>query len=422
MKRILITIVCLLMGFTLTVHGLTAQVHGAELRFLAVGHPAPLTTYLNDVVIPEFEEKHGVKVFVDTANWNTRMDKILVSIAGGVPYDVVATGYYSPYEEGSMGLLEPLDQYVDQWDKTAMFPEPLWEATKWQGQIFHIPHSNDLRGIAYNKRLFSETGLDAEAPPDSWESLIQAARRLTRIDGDHVSVRGYQNISTEGGSAQELFWYMHQAGVSEINLEDFTSNLNREEARSALRMLLELSEATRFREPIVPGGFTGERIAMTRHSAISFATMREQNPLLVESYGIFTPRRSPQSAPVAHGFVNGLAILAASKHKDLAWEFISALHEDDVRFEIDRISGFLSGRIDLVLPMMDVVPKIELFYDLFTHLKATIIPPPRNISQNEVGNRILQVYNMQISPEAALDRGHELWTRLLGEWKETLSK
>src|SRR5690606_38407670 len=105
--------------------------------------------------------------------------------------------------------------------------------------------------------------------------------------------------------------------------------------------------------------------------------------------------------------------------KDLAWLLIDAMHDDQVRLEMERSTGFLSGRLDMLAPMMEFIPKVELYYGLFNYLQATMIPPPRNVAQQELGQRIVEVFNMQMAPEAALTQGHELWTRLLKEWEST---
>ena len=296
----------------------------------------------------------------------------------------------------------------------------VWEALSWRGKIYAVPQNHDLRGIAYNQRLFAEAGLDPQQPPQSWEELIAAARALTRLDGDQVLVRGFARSSSIGGYAHELFWFMRQAGVPEVDVERLTSNLNRPEALDALRALAELAEASHFTLPPASGSFVEERVAMQRQHPGLFFRVVEQNPDLADHYGLFAPRRSPSSRPVAHGFVNGLGILAESKAKDGAWRFISFLYEDEVLAGIERVSGFFSGRIDMVERTMEIHPNVVLFYNLFDYFQSSVIPPPRDTAQQEVGRLVQQVYEGRVSPEEALMRSHDLWTRLLAEWSEAL--
>ena len=67
--------------------------------------------------------------------------------------------------------------------------------------------------------------------------------------------------------------------------------------------------------------------------------------------------------------------------------------------------------------MSDVHPRIDLWYNLFEYMQASVIPPPRNTSQQELGNLVLQVYRKQLAPLAALEKAQAIWNRLLDEWK-----
>lgn len=406
---------CLLVLLNVTV------VSAAELRFLAAGYPSALLNYMIEKVAPEFERLYGAKVSIESATWDNRMDKILVSIAGGMPYDIVATGFYSVYEEGSQGLLEPLDKYLASWELTKRFPQPIWEALKWRGSIYAVPQNQDLRTIAYNTRLFAESGLDPNKPPMSWDEIIQAARRLTKLEGDRLAVRGFARSSSVGGRAHELFWFMRMAGVPEVDPVTLTSNLDKPAAETALIALAELADASCYDLAELSGGFAMGRIAMQRQHPGMFVTALQQNPDIANEYALFAPRQNPTSQPVAHGFINGLGILASSENKDLAWKFISLIYRDDILLEAQKLSGYMAGRIDMVTRMTQAIhPKIALFYPMFEYLQASIVPPPRNTSQQQLGNLIQQVYNKQMSPQSALLNAHQLWVSLLDEWRATI--
>ena len=100
---------------------LSAGLNGTakEISFLTIAYPGELTKYLQDEVIPMFRRMHNADVSLLTANWNTRMERIIVLTAGGTPPDVVVTGFYSPYEEGASGMLEPLNRYLERWPLTS---------------------------------------------------------------------------------------------------------------------------------------------------------------------------------------------------------------------------------------------------------------------------------------------------------------
>jgi len=417
-RRLMASLVFALIAILAT----STLVSAKEITFLAVGYTAALRKYVQDEVIPVFRQEHGADVVLLNANWNTRMERFMVLTAGGTPPDVICTGFYSPYEEGSLGLLEPLDHYLAQWKYTPRFPKTLWNAVTWQGQVVVVPQNVAPRAIGYNKELFAQSGLDPHNPPRDWSALIQSARRLTRLEGDNVAVRGFVN-TTGGGAAQQLFWFMRQAGLTEIDTKTFTSNLLDPKTLMALETLQELYEAGANSRPILAGGFERGRIAMQYSNPQQIVSMLAVDPdFLLNDFALFAPRQTPTSTPVAHLFTDGLAIPSASRNKDLAWEFIALLMSDEVILGTQRVGGFFCGRTDMLQRMMSTQPRIQLWYDIFPFMQASVLPPPRNTSQTELGQLIERVYKVEMAPLAALEQAHAQWTRLLADWKAEIGK
>jgi len=78
-------------------------------------------------------------------------------------------------------------------------------------------------------------------------------------------------------------------------------------------------------------------------------------------------------------------------------------------------------------PRVDLVdeyyaPYLDQYYPLVAHVKAAQLPPPRNESQNGLDAIMNRASNNEISPEQAMLEGHELWQRLLNEWKVELGQ
>lgn len=133
--------------------------------------------------------------------------------------------------------------------------------------------------------------------------------------------------------------------------------------------------------------------------------------------GIFAPQRSSDRPPVAHAFVDGLAILEASRNKDLAWRFIASVLDDESLMEVQRATGWISGRTHLIREMAAEIPQAFQFLELYAYAQSSIIPPPRDIAQGEVAALLASVWSYEITPQEALLRAHDLWNRLLKEWE-----
>lgn len=416
-RRLTSAIVTILAGVLLVVGVTGAQQR--QLHFLAPGFSTELVALLENEVLPEFEELHNVDVTIEPVGWGERTDRIAILIASGIPPDLIGTAYYSPYQEGALGLLAPLDKYLAEWEHTRTIPEPVWETQRWKGEVVAVPMTFDLRSMAYNKQLFAESGLDPGQPPQSWEELLESIRLLTRFDpsGDALEVRG---VSFWGG-AQEMLTWIHSAGIAPIDLEAFRSNLNTTQATEAARFFVEMKRASRPELAVTGGGFEGGALAMTTAnpgSAQSWANNIGGD--FISQVGFFAPRRSPAHDPVAVGFINGVSIAAASPNKDLAWKLIELLMSDEVLLKIQPVTGWMPPRVDMVGDYN--APYLDLYYPLVPYIKAAQLPPPRNESQNGLDAIMNRASDNEISPEQAMLEGHELWQRLLNEWRVELGQ
>ncbi len=415
--RLTITFVALLASVLLV-----AGVTGAQqrtLHFLAPGFSTEAIALLESEILPEFEALHNVDVTIEPIGWGERTDRIAILTAAGIPPDLIGTGYYSPYQEGADKMIAPLDRYLADWEHRNSIPEPVWETQRWRGQIVVMPLYFDLRGIGYNKRLFGESGLDPERPPQSWEELLEAIQLLTRFEpsGDSLAVRG----AAFWGGAQEMLSWIHQTGIAPVDLEAFRSNLNTSEAIEAARFFAEMIRASRLDLPVVGGGFEGGALAMTTAApgnARSWYVNVEGD--FHSNFGVFAPRKSPSLDPVAVAFINGVAISEASPNKDLAWKFIELLMSDEVILALQPVTGWMGPRVDII-DQYDA-PYLDVYYPLVPYIKAAILPPPRNDSQNGLDQIMSRVTSNEISPEQAMLEGHELWQRLLNEWRANLGE
>ncbi|MGI6165785.1 MAG: extracellular solute-binding protein [Limnochordia bacterium] len=393
------------------------------IHFLGVGYSPSLVQALKQNILPEFERQHNVEVILENTTWDERVDRFITTVIGGMAPDVITTGYYAPYEEGAAGLLMPLDKYLGQWEYQGLIPEPIWESQSWAGSIYAMPVDIDVRGIVYSKLFFEQAGFDGDQTPESWDELVEWTRRLTVLGSDQQSVE--KRGLFVSAHAQHLFWYMLQAGIQPVDVNILESDFDKPEAIDAAQMLLDLHLA---RQGDLPGPQSGgifcEETAMSwYHPGWFNKSLAElDNPEeMVRHLGIFAPRRSQLDDPVAIGFINGLAIPQGCKNPELAWELIAYLTRKDVLEEIHKITGTVSPRVDIV-PELMVWPGAEMFYSLIPYIRTTIVPPPRNRAQGQVEELLKAMYSMRIPPNRVVQNAHDLWTRLLQEWKASMTE
>ncbi|MDO5663276.1 MAG: extracellular solute-binding protein, partial [Brachybacterium sp.] len=93
--------------------------------------------------------------------------------------DVVYEDTFILMSDVAAGYLQPIDQFVEQWEHWDDVAEASQEAVSdEEGQVYGIPASTDTRALWYDKRIFEEAGLPEEWEPQTWEEVLDAARMI----------------------------------------------------------------------------------------------------------------------------------------------------------------------------------------------------------------------------------------------------
>ncbi len=139
--------------------------------------------------IARFEAEHpGVKIDIQV-DPGGRGDKIRMAFAGGVAPDVF---HGAPDTEfitwANLGLLEAIDPYLTVEDRADIFPAAL-QTVEHHGRHYAWPLYNHALGVAINRDLFRERGLEDRipTPEDGWTmaEFEELAEALTfDRDGD----------------------------------------------------------------------------------------------------------------------------------------------------------------------------------------------------------------------------------------------
>jgi multiple sugar transport system substrate-binding protein len=129
----------------------------------------------------EFEENNpNIDIEMEFVGWANLFDRIVTSIGSGNAPDAMYIGSRWIPQLASMGAITPLDQYLTE-DKIAMYPEQVWNTTRYGGKIYGVVRAMSAKALLYNKDLFREAGLDPESPPQSWDELYSYAQQINEL-------------------------------------------------------------------------------------------------------------------------------------------------------------------------------------------------------------------------------------------------
>jgi len=229
--------------------------------------------WVSQDLIQDFESLHdgrdGGPIFKVIAGQSASIDmsgdpqRLLCSIAGGDPPDVVFFARHAVAEWASRGAFLPLQPFVDRdlrerpgdpyTIRRELFFEPCWKEASYLGQLYAAPVNTDNRALYYNLDLMEKHAdkliaigcVDPKdpakvGPPRTWEQLRQCATILSERDekGDLIRV-GF--IPNYGNSWLYLYGWLN--GARYLSEDGRTCLLNAPEVRDALVYMTEIYDS-----------------------------------------------------------------------------------------------------------------------------------------------------------------------------------
>jgi multiple sugar transport system permease protein len=270
--------------------------------------------------------------------------RFLISVAGGMPPDVIDFDRYAITEWACRGAFASLDEYLQR-DLAAgsqdvphaedYYPA-CWEEAKYRGKLYGIPISVDDRALYYNKGMLRRAGLVDERgeprPPRDWDELREYACRLTeRDDQGRLKVLGFAPMY--GNSWLYMFGWLN--GGEFMSADGKRCTLNDPRIVEALRYVVDVYDDAGGYAAVsgFQAGFQGDaldpflqgKIAMKIDGVWALNTIAAFNRDL--DFGVAPPPLP--AGELARGRTRmtwcggwAYAIPANARNKDAAWEFI----------------------------------------------------------------------------------------------------
>lgn len=160
------------------------------IRFLAPPRNTTDGRNLYEVLVETFnasQDEIVVEYEPAASDWR---EKVPLAFISGTAPDVIA-GWESFFRSWlELGQALPLDRYLTP-DLTRDFVPSHLELYRIDGVQYALPHYTGVSGMFYNKNMFDEAGLPEPDETWSWDTITEAARKLTKRTGDLVTQWGY---------------------------------------------------------------------------------------------------------------------------------------------------------------------------------------------------------------------------------------
>ncbi|WP_454856181.1 ABC transporter substrate-binding protein [Rhizobium binxianense] len=159
-------------------------------------------------LIKEFNaQNNGIKIEYRQIQFDDVVSEAMRAFSTGKAPDIIAI------DNPNHAMFAAHDAFLDLTDMIAKssvvkpenyFPGPLKSVT-WDGKLYGVPKATNTIALYYNKDMFKAKGLDPDKPPQTWDELVEDARKLTDPSKNVYGI-AFSAKANEEGTFQFLPW------------------------------------------------------------------------------------------------------------------------------------------------------------------------------------------------------------------------
>lgn len=301
-----------------------------KLVFLRAGTEPERRDYWKRVIERFEKDNPDIEIEYQEAPWGDDFEtKLNTGFASGTAPDVICFSMASMGTRVPLGQYAALDEYVDSWDGREDFMENALTLGSVNGSLYGIAVFPDPRMLIYNKEMFEEAGLDPDAPPATWDELLEAHKALVKKDGDTVEQTGFAMPSSGSNMQQYYSIFIEQNGVKNlVDEDDDTILVNTPEAVEAAEFMKEIKDAGAIQwdcTTVDQNPFGMGLAAMTIGNDQDFKNMDQGD--LEGKIAMAAPIEGTKQATFCG--VTFLYMSGETKHSDESWKFMEYISSKD---------------------------------------------------------------------------------------------
>lgn len=344
-------------------------------------------------MIAEYENKNPnvdiKRTFVPFADLKK---KLLMGQAAGELPDIVMIDNPDHQSFAAAGIFADLTEEIKKWGQADKYFEGPWSSTVYKGKNYGVPISSNNLALFYNKDLLEEAGIK---PPETWEGLKTAAKKLTTNDVYGLS---FSAVKSEEGTFQFLpFVWQSGADLDNFDSEDSIEAINL--WKSFYDKGYVSPEVLTMEQGDVQLQFAAGNAAMMINGTWQVPALENDPPGF--DWGVTTLPAQEKGGTILGG--ENWAITSTSEHIDIAWDIIKYVNEPERLKEFVKISGDLPSRKDLIQdPYWQKHEHYKAFADGMKVAKARAYGPNYPKISNAIQEMIHDVLSGKQSSEAAV--------------------
>jgi ABC-type glycerol-3-phosphate transport system substrate-binding protein len=227
-------------------------------------------------------------------------------------------------EFADLGMLQPLDVWLDKEPKEYLDNIPAAFQQKWQGKQYYLPLHSGCVGLYWNTEIFKNAGI--AGPPKTWDEYVEIARKVTSPEKKIFATTATLQIEPPTNMTYDIYPLIYQAGGNLLDEKTNKAAFNSPAGVKAIEWYVDLINKYKVAVPgVLSNGekekranFAAGNVAMMFEGPWGIAIQRQMNPNL--KYDIATLPKGMTTGTVVRGSLD--TVTTQAQHKEAAWKFI----------------------------------------------------------------------------------------------------
>lgn len=188
----------------------------------------------NQIAAAFNEQFPQYNVQLQVQDWDEVYRRLAAAAAAGRAPDVLFVIPDFALTVRGINLGHPVTQLVRELDDEHTFIEAALDAYWRDGEYWAVPLYGMVQVLWYRKDMFEAEGIDRA--PETWDELVDAARRLTTADRFGIAVPAGRNLASD----QVIYSFMITAGAQDLFDEDCNVVFDTPETAATLALYRDL--------------------------------------------------------------------------------------------------------------------------------------------------------------------------------------
>ncbi|MGP4082327.1 ABC transporter substrate-binding protein [Pseudalkalibacillus sp. R45] len=298
-----------------------------------------------DGVVADFEKENpDIKVNPRYGgSYAETMTQVMASVQGGNPPELAVLFSIDLFTLLENDVIEEMTPLFDE-EYFNDFYDAFMANSKIGDQVWSLPFQRSTIVLYYNKDAFEEAGLDPEAPPETWDELVEYSKKLT-VNG------GKDQWGLEIPSTGYQYWMFQALALqTEDNImsEDGKETyFDAPHAKEAMQFYLDLSKEHKVMPEgtiewaTVPSDFLSGRTAMMYHTTGNLTNVKQNAEF---DFGVaYLPANNQYGSPTGGGNIYLFKDIP-EENKEAAIKFMKFLTDPErvAQWSID--TGYVATR------------------------------------------------------------------------------